>query len=316
MAAGAGDGAAVLPLGGVRVDTGVYEGGEIPMYYDSMIAKLVVHGVDRADAIRRMREALNAFVIRGVSSNIPFQSALLAHPKFGAGTFNTGFIAEHYPKGFSAALIEQDDPRFLLLLAGAVHRRMRERASKITGQMPGHELAIGEEFVVVLTDSAGKRQLTPMQVKLVQGAFRVTVDGKTSVLSFTGPLRDIAVHGHVDGQPFCAQVERVGLNYRIVHNGLQIEARVLPARAAELQALMPFKAPADLSRFLLSPMPGLLVDIAVKAGQAVRAGEKLAVIEAMKMENTLVAVQDGVVAKVTASKGDSLAVDQVILEFA
>ena len=312
----AGDGATALPIGGVRVDTGVYEGGEIPMYYDSMIAKLVVHGVDRADAIRRMREALNAFVIRGVSSNIPFQSALLAHPKFGAGTFNTGFIAEHYPKGFSAALIEQDDPRFLLLLAGAVHRRMRERASRITGQMPGHELAIGEEFVVVLTDSAGKRQLTPMQVKLVQGAFRVTVDGKTSVLSFTGPLRDIAVHGHVDGQPFCAQVERVGLNYRIVHNGLQIEARVLPARAAELQALMPFKAPADLSRFLLSPMPGLLVDIAVKPGQSVRAGEKLAVIEAMKMENTLLAVQDGVVAKVTANKGDSLAVDQVILEFA
>ncbi len=312
----AGNGSIAIPLGGVRVDTGVYEGGEIPMYYDSMIAKLVVHGVDRADAIRRMREALNAFVIRGVSSNIPFQSALLAHPKFAAGTFNTGFIAEHYPKGFSAALIEQDDPRFLLLLAGAVHRRMRERASRITGQLPGHELAIGEEFVVVLTDSTGRRQLTPMQVKLVQGAFRVTVDGKTSVLSFTGPLRDIAVHGHVDGQPFCAQVERVGLNYRIVHNGLQIEARVLPARAAELQALMPFKAPADLSRFLLSPMPGLLVDIAVKPGQAVRAGEKLAVIEAMKMENTLVAAQDGVVAKVTASKGDSLAVDQVILEFA
>ena len=316
MAAGSGDGSNALPMGGVRVDTGVYEGGEIPMYYDSMIAKLVVHGVDRADAIRRMREALNAFVIRGVSSNIPFQSALLAHPKFGAGTFNTGFIAEHYPKGFSAALIEQDDPRFLLLLAGAVHRRMRERASRITGQMPGHRLAIGEEFVVVLADSTGKRRLTPLQVKLVQGAFRVSVDGKTSVLSFAGPLRDIAVHGQVDGQPFCAQVERVGLNYRIVHNGLQIEARVLTARAAELEALMPFKAPADLSRFLLSPMPGLLVDIAVKPGQAVRAGEKLAVIEAMKMENTLVAVQDGVVAKVTANKGDSLAVDQVILEFA
>ena len=302
-------------LGGVRVDTGVYEGGEIPMFYDSMIAKLIVHGSDRADAIRRMRQALNAFVIRGVSSNIPFQAALLAHPKFVSGDFNTGFIAEQYPRGFSAALVSSDKPELLLALAGAAHRRMRERAARITGQLPGHELEVGEDFVIVLTDGTGQRQQTPVKVSNADGRYHVTMAGKTCSLRFATPLRDIAVHGDLDGQRFCAQIERVGLHYRITHHGLQIEARVVSARAAQLQALMPFKAPPDLSRFLLSPMPGLLADVAVQPGQTVRAGEKLAVIEAMKMENILVAAQDGVVSKVLAKKGESLAVDQVILEF-
>ncbi len=308
----------MIECGGVRVDTGVTEGGEIPIHYDSMIAKLIVHGLDRADAIARMRQALNAFVIRGISSNIAFQSALLAHPKFRCGDFNTGFIAEQYPSGFSVALAAGDDPRLLLALAAAMHRRGRERAARISGQLPGHELQLGEEFVIVLMGDAKRRQ-TPVTVSNGGDSYRVKIgigiDGKTSTLSFNGPLRDIAVHGVFDGEPFSAQVERIGLNLRITHNGMQIEARVLAPRAAELQALMPIKAPPDMSRFLLSPMPGLLVDIAVKAGQTVRAGERLAVIEAMKMENVLLAQQDGVVAKIAAAKGESLAVDQVILEF-
>ena len=309
---------ASLPVpdgGGVRVDTGVYEGGEIPMYYDSMIAKLIVHGADRDDAIRRMREALNAFVIRGVSSNIPFQSALLAHPEFVAGQFSTGFIAEHYPKGFSAARVPSAEPEFLLALAGAVHRSMRERAARITGQLPGHEMQIGEDFVAVLTDEQGGRTRTAIEVAPRNGGYRVKIGGRTRQISFTSPLRDIAVAGEVDGQPFVAQVERIGLRYRIIHDGAKIDARVLSRRAAELEAMMPFKAPPDLSKFLLSPMPGLLVDVSVRPGQKVLAGERLAVIEAMKMENILVAQQDRVIARVAAHKGESLAVDQVILEF-
>jgi propionyl-CoA carboxylase alpha chain len=301
--------------GGVRVDTGVYEGGEIPMYYDSMIGKLITHGVDRMDAIRKMREALNAFVIRGISSNIPFQAALLAHPRFVAGDFNTGFIAEQYPKGFSAAAVRHERPEFLLALAAAVHRRLRGRAAGITGQLAGHELEVGEDFVVVLADATGQHQRTAVKVHGEGSQFDVSVDGGRHSISLGSPLRDIAVHGAFDGAPFCAQIERVGLNYRISHNGSQIEARVLSPRAAELSALMPFKAPPDLSKFLLSPMPGLLADVAVQAGQTVRAGEKLAVIEAMKMENILVAAQDGVVAEVAARKGESLAVDQVIIRF-
>ena len=309
---------ASLPVpegGGVRVDTGVYEGGEIPMYYDSMIAKLVVHGTDRNDAIRRMREALNAFVIRGVSSNIAFQAALLAHPGFVSGEFNTGFIAEHYPHGFSAALVPHDEPDFLLALAGAAHRWMRERAARITGQLPGHEMQIGEDFVVVLTDEQGKRSQTSINVAAGNGSYPVTIGGRSRRVTFASALRDIAIAGDVDGQPFTAQIERVGLHYRIFHDGAQIDARVLSKRAAELEAMMPFRAPPDLSRFLLSPMPGLLAAVFVRAGQKVLAGERLAVIEAMKMENVLVAQQDGVVARVAANEGESLTVDQVILEF-
>ena len=308
--------AAPMPAeGGVRVDTGVYEGGEIPMHYDSMIGKLITHGVDRQDAIRKMRAALNAFVIRGVSSNIPFQSALLAQPRFVAGDFNTGFIAEQYPKGFSASAVVHEQPSFLVSLAAVVHRRLRGRAAGISGQLAGHELEVGEDFVVVLVGAAGQRQQIAVKVHGPGPQFDVSVGGERQPIVLNSPLRDIAVHGEFAGAPFCAQIERIGLNYRIAHNGSQIEARVLSPRAAALSALMPFKAPPDLSKFLLSPMPGLLADVAVQAGQAVRAGEKLAVIEAMKMENILVAAQDGVVAEVAARKGESLAVDQVIIRF-
>ena len=301
--------------GGVRVDTGVYEGGEIPMYYDSMICKLIVHGSDRLDAITKMREALNAFVIRGISSNIPFQAALLAHPKFVAGDFNTGFIAEQYPKGFTLASVQHGDPNFLLALAVALNRRVLARSAGISGQLPGHELQIGTEFVVVQTDTTGVRQQTPALVRLDGEALDVVIAGKTYAIRFDGHLRDVAVHGTVNGKPFSAQIERMALAYRVTHHGAQVEVRVLSPRAAELNTWMLFKAPPDLSKFLLSPMPGLLVDVAVKPGQAIRAGEKLAVIEAMKMENILVAIRDGVVSKVLATKGESLAVDQVIMEF-
>ena len=306
--------------GGVRVDTGVYEGGEIPMFYDSMICKLIVHGSDRLDAIAKMREALNSFVIRGVSTNIPFQAALLAHPRFVSGNFNTGFIAEEYPKGFTADSVKHDDPGFLLALAAATNRRVLARSAGISGQLPGHELEIGSDFIVVQTDAVGARTQTPVWVQAEGEHFTVVCTAesgpKTYAIRFDGALRDVAVHGLVNGQPFSAQVERLMLAYRVMHHGASIEARVLSPRAAELNAWMPFKAPPDLSNFLLSPMPGLLVDVAVQPGQAVRAGEKLAVIEAMKMENILVAQRDGVVAKVMAGKGESLAVDQVILEFA
>jgi propionyl-CoA carboxylase alpha chain len=306
-----------VPLkGGVRVDTGVYEGGEIPMFYDSMICKLIAYGTDRLDAIAKMRDALDAFVIQGISSNIPFQAALLAHPKFVAGDFNTGFIAENYPKGFTRASVTHDDPNFLLALAVATNRRLLARSAGITGQLPGHELQVGEGFVVVQTDAEGRRHETTASVRLNGDVFEVNVAGRDYAIRFKSPLRATALHGEVGGQPFCAQVERLMLAYRVTHHGAQVEVRVLSPRAAELNALMPFKAAPDLSKFLLSPMPGLLVDVAVTAGQLVRAGEKLAVIEAMKMENILVAAQDGVVASVTAVKGETLAVDQVILEFA
>jgi propionyl-CoA carboxylase alpha chain len=309
-------------LHGVRVDTGVYEGGEIPMFYDPMVAKLIVHGRDRAHAIAMMREALNGFVIRGIASNIPFQAALLAHPGFASGDFGTGFIAEHYGWGFRAEDVPHQDPDFLVALAACVHRRLRARASGISGQLEGHGLKVGEQFVVVLIDAAGRHVHKPVSVTDFRGetgASAVAVDGRSYRLECHTPLGCIRVEGLVDGRAFTAQVERgAGRNplaLRVAHDGAQIEAMVLSPLGARLLQRMPYKAPLDRSRFLMSPMSGLLIEVAVQPGQQVQAGEKLAVIEAMKMENVLCAAQDGVIGPISAAEGDSLAVDQVILQF-
>jgi propionyl-CoA carboxylase alpha chain len=274
-----------------------------------------VHGTDRNDAIKRMREALNGFVIRGISSNIPFQSALLAHPKFVSGDFNTGFIAQQYPKGFRAEDVPHDDPDFLVALAAAVYRRYRERAAGISGQLPGHGVQIGSDFVAVVKGEQGEHRHLPVIVQAGAG-MTVRVAGKTYALAKDWRFGEIRAEGSCNGRPFTAQVERRGLWYHVSHNGLAIDAMVMSARAAELLRVMPYKAPADMSKFLLSPMPGLLVDVLVQPGQKVNAGEKLAVIEAMKMENILTAAQDGTVDKIMAAKGESLAVDQPILHFA
>ncbi len=309
-------------LQGVRVDTGVQDGGEIPMHYDSMIAKLIVHGKDRFDAIAKMREALNSFVIRGISSNIPFQAALLAHPKFVAGDFNTGFIAENYGQGFRAEDVPHDDPDFLVALAAYVNRRLLGRAAGISGQMPGHGLTVSEDFVVIGMGAAGHNTAQPARVldyRAVSGSSAVETGGKTYDICSSWHLGGARIRGTVNGTDFSAQVERgVGKNplaVRLIHNGTRLDALVLSPRAAELYKMMPFKAPPDMSRYVLSPMPGLLVDVAVTVGQKVQAGERIAVIEAMKMENVLFAIADGVVGKVLATKGESLTVDQPIVEF-
>ena len=300
--------------GGVRVDTGVYEGGEIPMYYDSMIAKLIVHGRDRNDAIAKMREALDGFVIRGINSNIPFQAALLAHPRFVSGQFNTGFIAEQFPSGFRAEDVQHDDPKFLVALAAAVNLRYMMRAAGLSGQMPGHGFVVREDYVVVIHGGQGKDTQVPVQVKL-NGGIVVEVDGKSYDFHSDWTLRDIRISGQCNGQAFTAQVERLGLSLRISHHGTRIDALVLTPRGAEFHRMMPYKAPPDTSKLLLAPMPGLLADVPVTVGQKVLAGEKLAVIEAMKMENILFAQQDGEVAEVLATKGESLSVDQPIVRF-
>ncbi|MBL8442715.1 MAG: biotin/lipoyl-binding protein, partial [Zoogloeaceae bacterium] len=295
---------------GVRVDTGVYEGGEISMFYDSMIAKLIVHGKDRNDAIRRMRDALNGFVIRGISSNIPFQAALLQHPRFCSGNFNTGFIAEEYPKGFDASMVPHDDPTLLAAVAAFARSCYIERAVQIEGQLAGHGRKVPSQWVVIM----GGQQY-PLAVERLEGATVITSGDKSYRIVSDWRFGELLFKGTVNGEPVCMQIERRGLCYRISHFGLQVEPMVMTRRAARLLSLMPVKLPPDLSRFLLSPMPGLLREVAVVEGQEVKAGEKLAVIEAMKMENVLKAEQDGKVKKVVAKPGASLAVDEVIVEF-
>ena len=307
---------------GVRVDTGVQDGGEIPMFYDSMIAKLIVHGTDRNDAIAKMREALNGFVIRGISSNIPFQAALLAHPKFVSGDFNTGFIAENYAHGFRAEDVPHNDPDFLVALAAFVRRKSRERAANLSGQLPGYDVQIGHDYSVVVLGAKGDNKYIAVHVDEFRGQSGkaiIKVGEYHYIIESHSRLNDIRISGTVNGKPFTAQVERGTLKnplaLQIQHNGTRIEALVVSPRMAELHQMMPFKSPPDMSRFVLSPMPGLLVNVAVTPGQKVQAGERVAVIEAMKMENILFAAHDGVVKKIMASQGESLTVDQVIVEF-
>jgi len=312
-----------LPAGGgVRVDTGVEEGGEIPMFYDSMIAKLIVHGKDRADAIAKMREALNGFVIRGISSNIPFQSALLAHPDFQSGNFNTGFIAQHYPHGFAAADGVGADALFLVALAAQIRRKEHARAAGIAGQLSGHEVKQATDFVALVKSGDGATRqhvvhFTSFDAR--SGAAELSVDGQPYHLVSPCRLSDLRHSGTVNGRHFVAQVERGTprniLAYRLSHDGARIDVTIVSPRAAALSTWMKHKAPPDTSKLLLSPMPGLLVQVAVAVGQHVQAGERLAVIEAMKMENILTAAQDGVVAEIVAAQGQSLAVDETIIRF-
>jgi len=296
--------------GAVRVDTGVEEGGEISMYYDSMIAKLITHGATRAQARERMGDALNAFVIRGISSNLAFQAALVQHPRFVAGDIHTGLIAEEFPQGFHPSNLRHQEPLLLAAVAAYARRRYIHRAVRISGQLKGYGRRVATSWVVHTKD-----QKCPLGVTLVEGGADFTHEGKTHALRTNWRLSDVLLRGTWDGQPICVQVERMGLRYRVFHDGTQVDALVMTARAAELLAFMPEKPPPDLSKFLISPMPGLLTEVAVQVGQEVRAGENLVSIEAMKMQNILKAQNDCVVAELLARPGDSLAVDQPIVRF-
>ena len=300
--------------GQVRVDTGVYDGGEISMFYDSMIAKLIVHGATREQAIARMRDALNAFVIRGISSNIPFQAALMQHPRFQSGNFNTGFIAEEYPKGFDASMVPHDDPALLVSVAAYVYRAYTDRSASITGQLQGHERLVSDKWMVVRLNPNGNES-HPVTARAIPGGYYIEYKGEKYEILSDWKLGQSLFNGTCNGEEFTLQVERHKTRYSLFHWGTRADFMVMSARAAELLALMPEKLPPDLSKFLLSPMPGLLRDVAVKVGQDVKAGEKLAVIEAMKMENILKADQDCKVKKISAAAGESLTVDQVIIEF-
>jgi len=308
---------AEIPAGlatAVRVDTGVYDGGEISMFYDSMIAKLIVHGATRDQAIARMRDALNAFVIRGISSNIPFQAALMQHPVFHSGIFDTGFIPKHYPTGFDASMVPHDDPALLVSVAAYVYRAYTDRSASVSGQLQGHERLVGDKWVVVRLTGEGKQQ-HEVTARPIEGGYHIEYNGEQYAILSSWKLGESLFRGTCNGEEFTMQVERHKTKYSLFHWGTRADFMVMSARAAELLSLMPEKLPPDLSKFLMSPMPGLLREVSVKIGQDVKAGEKLAVIEAMKMENILKAEQDCKVKKIAATAGESLSVDQIIIEF-
>jgi propionyl-CoA carboxylase alpha chain len=300
---------------GIRVDTGVYEGAEISMYYDPMIAKLVTYGATREAAIARMEGALDAFHIRGVNHNVPFLSAILRSPRFRSGNLTTGFIAEEFPEGFRPGELAKDVAARLVAAAAAIHVAQRARERAISGQRDG-VLATPEPDWHVRLGGAG----TDVTVAgaLPECRVRFALDGKQHdlVVASDWKIAEPLFRATIGDEAVTIQVERHGVGWRLTHAGASTDAVVLARRAAALAAQMPEKEAADTSKFLLSPMPGLLVSLAVKAGQQVRAGEELAVVEAMKMQNVLRAEQDGTVKALHAKPGESLAVDQAIVEFA
>jgi propionyl-CoA carboxylase alpha chain len=295
----------------VRVDTGVFEGAEISMFYDPMIAKLITHGKTRASAVARMSEALDRFYIRGVLHNVGFLAAGLGKPRFRDGALSTDFIAEEFPGGFGAEYLPAVAHATVIAVAAALRRRMAEHEGRISGQLPGHGARVGSDWVVCI----GNERHAAVVLSADDG-YAVTLAGGAHGVALDWRPGEAVFKAVVDGAALSFQIDHERIGFRLSHSGAATSVQVLPPRAAALLAYMPVKQAPDLSRFLLSPMPGLLVGLAVAEGQEIKTGEALATVEAMKMENVLRAERDGKVTKIRAKIGDSLAVDEVILEFA
>ncbi|GLK77280.1 acetyl/propionyl-CoA carboxylase subunit alpha [Methylopila jiangsuensis] len=301
----------------VRNDTGVTEGGEISLHYDPMIAKLITHAPDRLAAIRAQGEALDAFAIDGIQHNIPFLTALMEHPRWQEGRLSTGFIAEEFPDGFAPRKPDGEVARTLVAVAAQIDWLTMERRRAISHQLR-RGAATKELLRTILLDGEPTRAETradggavAVRVLAEDGSEAATLRVKTDWKPGEPVWR-----GEIDGRPVSVQVRKhPPAGWDLAHRGVSVLARIHGARIAELLAMMPERAVADTSKQLLCPMPGLVVSIAVTEGQEVKAGETLAVVEAMKMENVLRAERDGVVSKINAKPGDSLAVDAVILEF-
>jgi propionyl-CoA carboxylase alpha chain len=300
------------PRGGiVRNDTGVVEGGEISMYYDPMIAKLCTWGPDRAAAIEEMRLALDTFEVEGIGHNLPFVAAVMDHPRFVAGQMTTAFIAEEYPDGFQGATLPEPMLRRVAAAAAAMNRVAEIRRTRISGTMDNHQRRVGDDWVV----TAGGQEY-PVRIAADRAGATVTfADGAAlRVASDWTPGQPLA-RLTVEGEPLVMKVARIPGGFRVRLRGADLKVHVRTPRAAALAKLMPEKAPPDTSRYLLCPMPGLLVRLAVEEGDEVQEGQTLATVEAMKMENILKAERRGKVKRIAARPGASLRVDDVIMEF-
>ena len=295
----------------VRNDTGVYEGGEISMYYDPMIAKLCTWGPDRATAIEAMRVALDSFEVEGIGHNLPFLSAVMDHPKFISGDMTTAFIAEEYPDGFEGVTLDEGELRRVAAACAAMHRVAEIRRTRVSGRMDNHERKVGTDWNVALQGADFDTVISADH----DGANVTFSDGTDLRVEGDWTPGDQLAEMTVDGSPLVLKVGKVSGGFRIRTRGADLKVHVRTPRQAELARRMPEKVAPDTSKMLLCPMPGLVVKIDVEEGQEVQEGQALCTIEAMKMENILRAERKGTVSKINASAGDSLAVDDVIMEF-
>ena len=295
----------------VRNDTGVFEGGEISMFYDPMIAKLCTWAPDRLGAIEAMRVALDGFEVEGIGHNLPFLSAVMEHERFVSGKITTAFIAEEYPEGFGGATLAADAAQRVAAAATAMYRVAEIRRTRVSGRMDNHERRVGSDWVVRL-----QAQEYPLTIAADhEGSTLSFADGAVMRVTSDWTPGDQLARLTVDGAPLVLKVGKIPGGFRIRTRGADLKVHVRTPRQAELARLMPEKLPPDTSKFLLCPMPGLIVRIDVEVGQEVQEGQTLCTVEAMKMENILRAERRGVVAAITCGPGDSLAVDQIIMEF-
>ncbi|AZV78848.1 acetyl/propionyl/methylcrotonyl-CoA carboxylase subunit alpha [Parasedimentitalea marina] len=295
----------------VRNDTGVFEGGEISMYYDPMIAKLCTWAPTRDAAIEAMRNALDGFEVEGIGHNLPFLSAVMDHPIFMAGEMTTAFIEEQYPDGFEGVELPEDALRRIAAACAAMHRVAEIRRTRVSGRMDNHERRVGVDWVVSL-----QGQDYDMEIAADHDGSTISFGDGTQkrVTSDWTPGNQLATL-HVDGEMLVLKVGKISGGFRIRSRGADLKVHVRTPRQAELARLMPEKVAPDTSRLLLCPMPGLIVNVAVQVGDEVQEGQALCTVEAMKMENILKAEKKGIVSKINAAAGDSLAVDEVIMEF-
>ncbi len=295
----------------VRVDAGVEEGSVISRFYDPMIAKLVTWGASREAAITSMQQALAQYYIRGVDSNLPFVADIMHHPRFQAGNLTTDFIAEEYPDGFVPSPLRGQKRDNLVCVMASLHHRLVRRAATVSNPVPGYGRNLQSDWEVVIG-----RNNFHTRVQGEDGKWNVVLNGQSCQVEDNWLPIQTVYQGAVNAQQVCLQIEKNGYGYDVSHSGNLLSVHVFTPRTAELHRKMPSKQSVDQSRFLLSPMPGLLVTLSAAPGQVVKAGEELAVIEAMKMENSLRAENDGVISAVLVAAGATLEVDQAILEFA
>ena len=295
----------------VRNDTGVFEGGEISMYYDPMIAKLCTWGPDRATAIEHMRNALDGFEMEGIGHNLPFLAAVYDHEKFTSGNITTAFIEEEYPDGFEGVTLAEADLKRLAASAAAMYRVAEIRRTRVSGRMDNHERKVGKDWVVV----TGGTEM-PVHIDADQAGASVRFDdGSTHRIESTWTPGDTLAEVFVDGAPMLIKMNKVTAGFRMRWRGAEVILKCYTPRQAELARLMPEKVAPDTSKLLLCPMPGLIVKVDVAVGDEVQEGQALCTVEAMKMENILRAEKTTKVTKINAAAGDNLAVDDIIMEF-
>ena len=293
----------------VRVDSGVYEGGQVSMFYDAMVAKLITYGTTRKDALEKMQSSLGEFVIRGISHNISFLEALMAHPRFAAGDITTKFIEEEYPDGFFGAEITSETTKVFLATAALIYLEDAYRACTISGQMEGRQRQIGNRWVVSIENDSFH-----IYIKKVEGGFDIKHDAEDIEIRTSWTLGNRLLHGTVNGRQVFVQIEYIAGGFLLTHAGSKVKATVRTPRVAELDKFMPEPKDSANAMEIKAPISGMIVDVKVKEGQNVKKGQELFILEAMKMENIICAEKDCKINKIHLKKGDTTVYGQVVIE--